>query len=630
MPAIDNTFDDNCYESNNNNNNNMNDCSKMSSSEPKVMTILHFNDCYNVEPRNEEPSGGAARMVTAFNTFKDLNPLVLFSGDIIAPSIMSTFAKGEQMIPVVKALDIDCAIYGNHEFDFGVDNLLSFVKQTSFPWLMSNVFDNETNRPLGDGKIWHIIDKSDIKFGIIGLIEEEWLATLATLALEDVTYIDFVTEGRKLAKLLKEKENVDFVIALTHMRFPNDCRLAENVDEIDLILGGHDHDYEVKLVNGKYIIKSGTDFRQFSRIDITFKGQSFDISIKEINVNSYDFEEEKSLKAELEKYSDIIEGKMDSVLGHISCDLDGRFASIRTKETNLGNLVADIMLASTHSDLAILNSGTLRSDQIHSKGPFLLRDLVTIMPMMDPLIVLNATGHQIWKALENGVSQWPRLEGRFPQVAGIKFAFNPSKPPGSRINAKYMKIGDEYLDLNQKYRLVTKGYLAQGKDGYDILKECQVLQKEDECPEMVTSVQNHFESIKILTGNTRKTNHRQSLVCLSRRTSVVKMHDIGSLDLNSMTQSFHETRHDNTQLRGQLKKVMSLDGRRSTLTRCPSFENIEYEYCKLEPKVEGRIIILTEEILQRLEKEKQEFISSNILEDPIPEEDNEVEESACD
>lgn len=138
------------------------------------------------------------------------------------------------------------------------------------------------------------------------------------------------------------------------------------------------------------------------------------------------------------------------------------------------------MLASTHSDCAILNSGTLRSDRIHPKGDFKLRDLVTIMyvvrpsfaprprlikfphrPMMDPMIVLAATGEQVWKALENGVSQWPKLEGRFPQVSGLRFAFDPSKEPKHRIDPRHIKIGDEYLDLNQTYRLVTKGYLHQ-------------------------------------------------------------------------------------------------------------------------------------------------------------------------
>lgn len=83
----------------------------------KSFCILHFNDCYNVEPQElHEPIGGAARFVTALRTFNHLQPVTLFSGDIIAPSIMSTFTKGEQMLPVLEACNVSCSIYGNHEF----------------------------------------------------------------------------------------------------------------------------------------------------------------------------------------------------------------------------------------------------------------------------------------------------------------------------------------------------------------------------------------------------------------------------------------------------------------------------------------------------------------------------------
>ena len=181
-------------------------------------------------------------------------------------------------------------------------------------------------------------------------------------------------------------------------------------------------------MNGKFIVKSGTDFRTLSAIDLVFGGdaaaaapaapgvaaaaagagagpasnQKVEVVIREVRVNSADFDEDPELKQELDKYSQVIDSKMDLVLGQFSCDLDGgssclavslerstslvsslacagRFASIRTQETNLGNFVCDIMLASTHSDCAILNSGTLRSDRIHPKGDFKLRDLVTIM-----------------------------------------------------------------------------------------------------------------------------------------------------------------------------------------------------------------------------------------------------------
>ena len=84
--------------------------------------------------------------------------------------------------------------------------------------------------------------------------------------------------------------------------------------------------------------------------------------------------------------------KMDDVLGEFHVDLDGRFFSIRTGESNLGNFMCDIMLASTNADCALLNSGTLRSDRIHSAGPFTRRDLMTILPMMDTLVVLSVLG----------------------------------------------------------------------------------------------------------------------------------------------------------------------------------------------------------------------------------------------
>ena len=81
-------------------------------------------------------------------------------------------------------------------------------------------------------------------------------------------------------------------------------------------------------------------------------------------------------------------------------------------------------------------------------------------------------GSQIIECLENGVSQWPKLEGRFPQVSGISFAFDGSKPPGSRVDPQFVKIGDEYVHPDKVYRMVTKAYLANGKDGYDVLAKC--------------------------------------------------------------------------------------------------------------------------------------------------------------
>lgn len=101
---------------------------------------------------------------------------------------------------------------------------------------------------------------------------------------------------------------------------------------------------------------------------------------------------------------------------------------------------------------------------VHEKGPFRLRDLFRILPAQYPMIVLQVTGHTIWKALENGVSKFPLNEGRFPQVSGIRFAFQPSNPPGQRVNADFVKINDEYLNLDAEYSMATKVFLSKVKN----------------------------------------------------------------------------------------------------------------------------------------------------------------------
>ncbi|XP_060566797.1 snake venom 5'-nucleotidase-like, partial [Ruditapes philippinarum] len=487
----------------------------------KKVTILHFNDVYNIEPQKIEPSGGAARMTHYVKSLKDENPLVLFSGDALNPSLMSIFLKGNQMIPMLNAIQVQCAVYGNHDFDFGVDHLEDFAEQTNFPWLMSNITDRLTFKPLAEGKVKHMLDWHGVKIGLMGLVEEEWIDTLSTIDPEDIIFEDFVEVGNKLAAELRE-EGADLVIALTHMRWPNDRKLAQCVDGLDIVLGGHDHDFNVEKVNGKYVIKSGTDFRNLSKIVMTKTDDKVDVTVDCVDLDS-SIPEDEDLKKEVFKITAEIDKKMDEYLGSMGVSMDGRFASIRTMETNLGNFVTDIILEAVPADICLINSGTFRSDRIHQKGEFRLRDLLTILPLMDPLVVIEISGKDVVKALENSVSQYPKLEGRFPQVAGIKFVFDPSKPPGKRIEAGLVKVQDQFIDLEKKYRLCTKEYIASGKDGYDVFKDCPVVEDAERCPTMSTAVRNHFESVQIvLNQKPCRSGHRQSLVSIARRTLLIK------------------------------------------------------------------------------------------------------------
>ena len=285
------------------------------------------------------------------------------------------------------------------------------------------------------------------------------------------------------------------------MRTHNDVLLAENVDEIDLFLGGHDHVYDVKEINGHYILKSGTDFRQFSKINISiYENERIKIDIEEHNVTSK-YAEDANLSKVLEKYHDMIEGQMGVVVANIACDLDGRFSSIRTSETNLGNFIADIILDAAHdADFALINSGTLRSDRVHRSGVLTMRDIVTILPFMESILIVNITGQQVHLALENSVSKYPRLEGRFAQVSGISFSFDPSKPSGSRVPIDKIFIRDQPLEITRTYRAVVKEFISGGKDGYDVLKECSVFKNTEECMALTTAITQYFDASRVLNS----------------------------------------------------------------------------------------------------------------------------------
>ncbi|KAH8274633.1 hypothetical protein KR026_008794 [Drosophila bipectinata] len=561
---------------------------KMTEGEDKPLTILHYNDVYNIESMAEtEPVGGAARFATAIKSYAHLNPLVLFSGDAFSPSMLSTFTQGEQMIPVLNSVGTHCAVFGNHDFDHGLDVLVKLIKQTEFPWLMSNVVDNETGRPLGGGKISHFILHNQISIGLIGLVEREWLETLPTIDPNEVTYIDYVEAGNRLARELRN-EGCDLIIALTHMRTPNDINLAKKCIGIDIILGGHDHVREVTEINGKMIVKSGTDFQQFSVITMErdpANREKFTTDVKCVDVTAK-IPEDPDLKQELSKYAKFIESKLSDVMGVFSVELDGRFSRVRTQETNLGNWVCDVVLAAVGADVVILNGGTFRSDRVHPVGAFTMGDLVNVIPMRDPLILLEVSGRVLWQALENGVSAYPKLEGRFPQVAGISFAFDPQADPGKRIDPQLIQVGDEYLNLDQTYKLCVKSYIFMGCDGYTMFKDATVLMDDDACPELGITLQNHFKAI-----NSRKcgqnTKHRQSLVTLSRRHSLVQCLDSMDLDGPSPIRKLSVGHHN--------KSMDLTHGNSQKMLRRASLDDLEQSTCELAPQLEHRIIMIQNE-----------------------------------
>lgn len=349
------------------------------------------------------------------------------------------------------------------------------------------------------------------KVGFVGLIESEWLATLATIEEEEVEYVDYVQRARELSGELRAA-GADVVIAITHMREPNDNRLADECPEIDLILGGHDHDYycSPRGPHKTHVVNSGTDFRDLTKLVCRVLPKKADAaaaaprrlvveSTERVVVDS-SVPADAETAAIVEAMGSQVMKQMDVVIGATDVPLDARFSVIRTQESNVGNFIADIMRESTSTDVALVNAGTIRSDTIHPAGQLRLRDLVAMLPMPDELAVLRVSGDQLLSVLENSVSMYPKLEGRFSQVSGVRFAFDPTRPPGKRVLGDSVVVCGRELDNSRCYTLCVKEYISGGKDGYTVLKDCEKLTDGESWPVLPQMVRNHLTKIAELNG----------------------------------------------------------------------------------------------------------------------------------
>jgi 5'-nucleotidase len=375
------------------------------------------------------------------------------------------------MVPLLNATGIDAACLGNHDLDFGMEQFEYLSKKCTFPWLVANVLDPALGEgvPLGNCKRTIMLTASNgIKVGIIGLVEREWLATLNSIP-PNLKYLSASATAAELAPQLRE-QGAEIVIAISHQRQPNDEKLAHNVPEgtLDLILGGHDHTYNHCIINGIHLLRSGTDFKQLSYLEGRKKptGQGWDFDITRRDIVASIAEDQPTLETVV-KITSALKAKMEKPIGWISAPLDARFTTVRLKESNMGNFVCDLMRLHYDADCCIMAAGTVRGDQVYPAGVLKVKDIMNCFPFEDPCVVIEVSGQAIVEALENGVSTYPALEGRFPQVSGIRFAFDPSKEPGSRCSD--VEIAGKAVDLKKAYKLCTREYMVRGKDGFTSL-----------------------------------------------------------------------------------------------------------------------------------------------------------------
>jgi 2',3'-cyclic-nucleotide 2'-phosphodiesterase (5'-nucleotidase family) len=438
------------------------------------LRILYVNDFHGyAEPYrpsgSKELMGGIAYLADEVNHQRKERPTLLLSaGDMIQGNPWANLFHGKSVIDLMNAMDFSAMVVGNHEFDFGQKILKQRIEEARFPILGANVGGMPEIKP------YVLKEVNGLIVAIIGLTTEE---TPTTTHPKNVEGLIFSSATDSLQNVLKELGcRADLIIVLSHLGLPADRRLAETVKGVQVIVGGHTHTRIETLmkVDEVIIVQAWEHAKSLGILDLTIQDKKvIQYSGRMAVIRPSLQQPDPRVKEIVDRYKIQVDAVLDEVIGEALVDL--RAQGARSQETNLGNLVTDILRMETQSDVALINGGSLRTDIL--KGPVRMKDLLTVLPFSNHPVVLRVRGQELKAIFEYSISDPTGAGGRFPQVSGVRITYDPGAPAGQRITT--FGVGEKPLNPEGWYSLATNDFLAAGGDGYAILKEISVLKEGD-------------------------------------------------------------------------------------------------------------------------------------------------------
>jgi 2',3'-cyclic-nucleotide 2'-phosphodiesterase (5'-nucleotidase family) len=493
----------------------------VSSSNNKAVQVLQLSDLHGAIEVGG--SFGAPLLVSNWDADRKANAatFAFTSGDNIgaAPPISTEFEE-LPTIETLNAMKLDAGAFGNHEHDRNLAHLQKVIGASDFQWVVSN-YNPDSLAVLKSGtkqtKTFTIIERGGVKIGVVGAntpetIEQVFPGNLdytdASGAKKTITINPGVT-GINQAIVDAKAAGADMVIALLHQGWQENAdgvskgilnAMATQIKGAAAVYGGHSHQSFASVIPGSprvapvVIGQTRNSGVEYTRTQICMRygkvvGQSIEHVLKaaaptiNTGIVSTVTTQDVAAAALVKKYKDQLSAKLDIKIGQVSgvFPRGGTPAVERSGETPMGNYIADLMRAKYKTDFVIQNGGGIR-DTFPAKtyipantalvrtgsGPLdvTLGDALAVFPFGNQIATTVVTGENLWKALENGVGGNFPGDGRFPQVSGLKYSFDASKPIGSRIVEVTKLDGTAVAKDSKEYTLATLDFLIYGGDGY--------------------------------------------------------------------------------------------------------------------------------------------------------------------
>ena len=448
------------------------------------LVLLHTNDTHGTVLPTADGRAGLAERATFIQSVRKDNPNVLLvdDGDFNTGTALSNMFNGEIEMKAYNMMGYDVATFGNHEFDGTQGKLDLQMAQANFPFVSSNIMT--TGGKFLGGHQYLIKEYPGIRVGIIGI------TTLRTLQIaspdKSLIFLPEIEAAKAAVALLKTKERVDIVIALTHIGDKKEApdhvissELAAAVTGIDIIVDGHSHTFmEAPQKVGNTYIVSANEWGKYvgeGKISVV-NGNLVKFEWKPVEINNKDkqtYAADAAVAAMIAPYKTKADASLKEVVGQASEEFVFGNRLTRYQETALGNMINDAnvwyfkTVYNQNIDFAFHNGGNMRAAL--PKGPITTEAVLTILPFENYLYIINLKGSDLIE-LFNFIGTLPQGNGGFPQFSK-EVRYTIDKTPGQDKGVvKNVTVGGAPIDPNKTYRFCTNDYILGGGDGYVVVK----------------------------------------------------------------------------------------------------------------------------------------------------------------
>ena len=460
--------------------------------------VFHTNDMHARMMKGDDNGNsiGLAEMSAAVSAGKAKNPdsLWLDAGDTLHGMPIINISRGMNAVELLNESCLDVFTPGNHDFNYGSDQLEKLAKKMKSTVLSANVVRKDPGKRLfKDCKVYKFSD--GLRVGVFGLTTPEAAYKTSPANVATIEFLNPVDTAREMVRKLRPK--CDVIVAVMHMGVDASSeytseRIAKEVSGIDLIVDGHSHTAlpEGLMVGDTMIVQTGWHEYKLGHATITLE----DGKITKKSAELLDAEGVAWLAptpdAGIGKTLAAIEKRnknlFNEVVAHTERGLSGDREILRRQEAELGNLCSDAFRWRTGADISIINGGGMRADL--PEGNVTRGDVMAIFPFGNTVQKKEITGSKIRAMLEHSVFGYPASFGGFLDVSGLTFRFDPAKPAGSRVSD--VKVGGEPLEDSKTYTIGATDFMFVGGDGYEMLKDLPTLGEFGTCEEIIADYLN--------------------------------------------------------------------------------------------------------------------------------------------